>query len=226
MNETNRALLLVGSPRGSKSTSKALGTYLLDKLRSGGFETADLHIQTSMRSEESQARLLELVGAGDLLVLAFPLYIDSLPATVIEALELLAKQRKSIAPSKTQRLAVIVNNGFPEATQNSTALAICKRFAVETGIEWAGGLGLGGGGPIEGKPLEDAGFVARNVRKSLDMAARDLLEGKAVSEEATKLMAKPLIPKWLYLIAANYGWKKQAKACGTQDKLYDQKSST
>ena len=161
-----------------------------------------------------------------MLVLAFPLYIDSLPAPVIAALELIAKQRKSNPSSKTQRLAVIVNNGFPEATQNNTALAICKRFAVETGVEWAGGLSLGGGGPIEGKSLKDAGFLARNVRKALDLAANDLLEGRAVSWEAVDLMGKPLVPKWLYLFVANYGWKKQAKAYCAQDRLYEKQPKT
>jgi hypothetical protein len=35
-------------------------------------------------------------------------------------------------------------------------------------------------------------------------------------------MAKPLIQKWLYLFMGNRGWKKQAKANGAQDKLYNQ----
>ena len=165
--------------------------------------------------------MLELVGASDLLVLAFPLYIDSLPAQLIAAFEKIAVQRKNAASPKTQELVVIVNNGFPESAQNATALAICRQFALETGIEWVGGLSLGGGGVINGSSLEEAGFVARNIRKALDFAARDLLEGKVVSRQAVDLMAKPAIPRWLYLFASNRAWKKQAKACGVEDKLYN-----
>lgn len=45
----------------------------------------------------------------------------------------------------------IVNSGFPEAFHNDTALAILRRFAAETGFQWAGGLALGGGGTIDKK---------------------------------------------------------------------------
>jgi hypothetical protein len=168
--------------------------------------------------------MLELVNASDLLILAFPLYVDCLPAAVILDLELIAQQRKGAESPKSQKLVAIVNNGFPEASQNNTALAICKRFATEANIDWAGGLSLGGGGAIGGNPLDKAGFIARNVRKALDLAAKDLLEGRPVSKEAVDLMAKPMVPKWLYLAIGNREWKKQAKAYGIQDKLYNQPS--
>jgi hypothetical protein len=142
MSQKKQALLLIGSPRGFKSNSKLLGGYLLGKLGSG-YEAEELHIQAAMRSETARAQMLEKVSASDLLILALPLYIDSLPASVIAALELIAKQRKDDS-SKNQRMVAIVNSGFPEASQNNTALAICRRFAAEADIEWAGGLGLGG----------------------------------------------------------------------------------
>lgn len=199
MESRRRALLLVGSPKGNQSTSQTLGTYLLGKLADGSFETQTAHIQTLMHSAEGQLALLELVKASDLVVLAFPLYVDSLPAPVISALEQIAQQKAASAMPKKQTFVAIVNNGFPEASQNSTALAICKRFAFEAQFEWAGGLSLGGGGAIGGNPLDKAGFMARNVRKSLDLAAKELLEGKPVSKEAVDLMGKPMVPKWLYL---------------------------
>lgn len=223
MNQTKQALLLVGSPRGFKSTSASLGRYLLEKLE-GSFVFEEVHVQASMSSQSAQAKMLTKARDSDLLVLAFPLYIDCLPASVIAMLELLAAQRKNAFTSKKQRFVAIVNNGFPEASQNLTALAICRRFAFEAGIEWAGGLSLGGGGAIAGNKLEDAGSMVRNVRKALELAALDLLQGKAVSDQAVNLMAKPLIPKWMYLFFGNRGWKKQAKAYGVEDQLYCQKT--
>lgn len=220
-----KALLLIGSPRGFKSTSASLGTYLVDKLVSG-FETEQIHVQAAMRSEASQLEMLQKASGSELLILAFPLYIDCLPACVIKALELIANQRKKVDSAGKQQLLAIVNNGFPEASQNNTALAICRRFAFETGIEWSGGLSLGGGGAIAGNKLEDMGVMTKNVRKALDLAAKDLLEGKAVSSEAVDLMAKSLIQKWLYLFVGNRGWKKQAKAYGTQDKLYSRQQNS
>ena len=218
MDFPKRALLLVGSPKASESTSAALGTYLLGKLQ-GNFDGQEAYIQTLMRTPEGQVAMLELVKASDLLVLAFPLYVDSLPAAVISALGLIAQQRKSADTPRSQKLVAIVNNGFPEAAQNNTALAICRRFCTETGIDWAGGLSLGGGGAISGKPLSEAGFLARNVKKSLDLAAACLLDGKPVSQEAVDLMAKPAVPRWLYLMMSNRGFRQLAKANGAEKQL-------
>ena len=175
-----------------------------------------------MRSPEGQGAMLEMVKVSDIVILAFPLYVDSLPAAAVAALELIAKQQRDSKPSKKQRLVAIVNNGFPEPSQNNTAIAICKQFAAEANFEWAGGISLGGGGAIGGSPLAEAGFIARNVRKSLDLAATNLLEDKPVSKKAVDLMAKPMVPKWLYLMIGNRNWKKEAKKLGTQDKLYNQ----
>ena len=222
MNSKSRfALFLVGSPRGFSSTSATLGTYLLDRMKARGFETEKLHIQTAMRSAEGKQNLVTQASNCDVLLLAFPLFADSLPAPVIATLEMLAEQRKKDASSKIQLLMTIVNNGFPEAQQNAIAVQICRRFAKEAGLKWAGGLSLGGGGAINGVPLEKAGFVARNAKKALDYAANDLIEGRAISKQAVELMVKPSIPRWLYLWMSNRGWKQQAKACGAEDRLYD-----
>ena len=220
MDLPKHVLLLVGSPKAFNSTSESLA-YLLKKLEENGFDVQKGRIRTLMGSPEGQQAMLELVKASDIVVLAFPLYVDSLPAVVIAALELVAVQRQSETTPKSLRLVAIVNNGFPEASQNSTALAICKQFCNEVKVEWAGGLSLGGGGPIGGKPLEERGFIARNVRKSLDLAAADLVEGRVISQQAVDLMAKQMIPKWLYLWMGNRGWRRWAKSVGTQDKLYD-----
>ncbi|MGD0643392.1 MAG: hypothetical protein ABSA75_00625 [Candidatus Bathyarchaeia archaeon] len=222
MSGPKQALLLWGSPRTSNSNSESLGNYLLGKLNIGGHKTEKVQVQASMRSKEIQAKMLEQFSASDLLVFSFPLYMDSLLAPVIAALELMAKQRKTSAFPKTQRLVTIIHNGLLEASQSSNALAICRRFAFETGIDWAGGLCLGGGEAIGGKPLENAGFLWRNARKALNLVAKDLLEGKAVSGQAVNLMAKPFAPAWLYVFLANRTWKKRAKAFGMQDKLCDQ----
>ena len=85
-----RVLLLVGSPRTHKSTSHALGSYLLDQMAARGVQTDIIHIYTVLKSPEKMRLLLEKLDAADLAVLAFPLYVDSLPAPVILLLERIA----------------------------------------------------------------------------------------------------------------------------------------
>jgi len=221
MKEPNRVLLLVGSPRGPKSTSESLGAHLLLKLHGYGLKTEKVYIHTSMKSDEDCASLLQAVDSSDLLVLAFPLYVDSLPSPVIAALELIAEHRKASKKPKRQKLVAISNSGFPEARQSDTALAICRRFASETGLEWAGGLAFGEGEAIGGTPLENAGGMVRNVKRALDLTATALAEDKPVPEEAKGLMAKHIVPIWMYVWFAGRRWKRKAKKHGAQNKLHD-----
>jgi hypothetical protein len=155
------------------------------------------------------------------LVIAFPLYVDSLPYLVIRAMEHIARHRQARGEGKSQRLVSIANCGFPEAHQNDTALAICRQFAREAGFEWAGGLALGGGEAINGKSLSQVKGMARNVIKSLDLTADALAEGQMVPQEAVGAMATPITPAWAYALLGGMGWKRRAKKHGAQKKLRD-----
>ena len=95
------AVLLVGSPRTKKSTSASLGGYLFERLESLGVKTQTIQIYTSINSKERMKAMYEAIDNTELVVLAFPLYVDSLPTPVIAALERIAasSQRESIPPS-------------------------------------------------------------------------------------------------------------------------------
>jgi len=210
-----RAALLVGSPRTSKSTSAALGGYLMEQLAARGVETETLQIYTQFNSAEHVKQALEKLDRADLVVLAFPLYVDSLPAPVIAALEKIAAHGKT-----SQRFAAIANCGFPEAHHNDTALAICEEFAAQTGMTWLGSLSLGAGeGMVHGKPLNELGGQGASFRKSLDLAAVALVEGNPIPQAARDLFAKPLIPVWMYKLFGGMGWKQSAKKYGMQKSL-------
>jgi hypothetical protein len=217
---SRKALLFIGSPHGFNSSSNSLGSYLLDKLQSGGYETSKIHAQAAVHNQEKQAEMLAQVADSDLLILAFPLYVDSLPSGLILALEKIAEDRKKTEPTKHTGVLAIVNNGFPDSKQNATAIAICKQFANETGFEWVGGLAMGAGAMIGGMPLEKAPMM-KNVKKSLDLTAQSLLEGSTVPDEAIELIGKTPMPKFVMTMFANMGWKNMAKPYGNQKKLRD-----
>lgn len=208
---TRRAVLLVGSPKTRKSTSASLGGYLMAQLEKRGIETDTIQIYTNFNSPTRTARALEKIEAADLVVLAFPLYVDSLPAPTTAALETIARHRAGRSDGK--RFAAIANCGFPEAAHNDTALAICAQFAQESGYTWLGGLSLGGGqGIVNGVPLEDLGGRAAQIRAALDMAAQALTEGESIPQTARDLLAKPVIPNWLYVLMGQIGWSMQARS--------------
>jgi multimeric flavodoxin WrbA len=225
LSKIRSALLLVGSPRTKKSTSHSLGSYLFEQFGTHNIPTKTIHIHTSIRSSERMKTLLEAVDAADLVVLAFPLYVDSLPAPTIEALERIAAQRAShlgTNPQQTHRqlFAAISNCGFPEAHHNATALAICANFAWRAGFNWGGSLALGAGeGMIHGTPLNELDGRVIPLKKALDLAAKALSQGMAIPQEAQDLLAKPFVPSWMYRWMGIYGWRQQAKQYGMERSL-------
>lgn len=226
-----RALLLVGSPKTRMSTSNSLGSYLFEQLQAQSIQTETIYLHTVIRSPARMKALLEAVQAADLVTLAFPLYVDALPAPVVEALERIAAHRKGQegTGSHRQLFAAIANCGFPEAGHNVVALAICERFAHEAGFEWAGSLALGGGqGVVNGMPLSELDGRVNSLKMALEQAAEALAQGHSIPQSAQENLARPVIPSWLYRLVGGIGWRQQAKRYGAQELLkrrpYEQKT--
>ncbi len=219
-----RALLIVGSPKvKSPSTSAVLGGYVLEQLKQRGWETESLTLRVNLLNGEGQTEFLAAVDRANLILLVFPLYIDSLPFLMMKSLEVMA-EHLSINPQKRpKRLLAIANNGFPEAHHNAVALGICRQFAADTGMVWSGGLALGagealfGGLPIEGN--ERAGRPpVKHIIQALELVSAALADGQMIPPEAAKLMAKTPIPfmpsslwRWLFIKIANQRWRSIAK---------------
>jgi hypothetical protein len=207
---TQRAVLLVGSPRPpGQCVSEPLARYLAEQLAGRGV-AASLWRATRTCKEPGMRQLLQAVDRADLFVVASPVYVDSLPYLVMRALERIAEHRHEVAEPHECAMLAIVNCGFPEARHTTVALDICRIFAGRARLSWTGGLGLGGGGAITGRPLQQLGWYARNVRRSLDLAADALLAGRPLPAEAEALMARPLMPERVYTLIASLGWYKDA----------------
>jgi len=223
MSEAKRVLLLVGSARRPQSTSETLGAYLLKRLGEQGWEAETVLLHRAVQSEDKRQALLAQAERADVIVLAFPLYVDGLPATVVRALELIHEHRAEGARRSDQRLLAIVNCGFPEAKHNHMAVAICRQFAQQADFEWLGGLILGGGGvigggAISGRPLEEVG-AAHQVVRALDLAASAIAAGEPLPPKATEAFSKPVIPAWAYRWMGWLGWRLEARRNGVLGRL-------
>ena len=214
--EMRRALLLIGSPKTRKSTSNTLGAYLFEQLSAQSIQTETIYLHTVLRNPQKMQTLLDALDAADLVTLAFPLYVDTLPAPVIEALECISAHRKGQNRSRRQLFSAIANCGFPEAFQCNTALANCELFAQQTGFSWAGGLALGAGHMLNGIPLVEGGGMTMLMRQALDLAAIALAQGQVIPQAARDGLAKPVIPHWLYRLSGWWRWNQQAKANGAK----------
>jgi len=213
-----RALLLVGSPKVKRpSTSGVLGGFLLERLAQHGWETQSWTLRAALRRQEEQAKLLAAVDSADLLILAFPLYIDSLPFLVTKALQVIEKHRLENPNRRPQSLVAVSNNGFIDAQQNHVALAICHQFAKQSEITWAGALAMGAGEALSsGQPLRHP--LARHAIKALSLAGEALGEGRPVPVEAMALIGKSPFPyalwRWLFARVGTSSFQRQASVNG------------
>lgn len=226
MNSIERAVLLVGSAkRDGESTSEALGSYLMTKLNGHGVATSTFAVHRVLRTPDRTAALLAAVEGCDLLVLAFPLYVDTLPSLATQMLETIAAHRRQVQPGCKPWFLAIANCGFPEAEHNDVALAICEQFAAEAEMRWAGGLAVGAGGAIHGDAVQERSMT-HNVARALDLTAAALAADQPAPAQAITLMRTPMMPAKLYTFMGNLGWHRMAQLNGVWRRLGDRPFST
>ncbi|MBS1158139.1 MAG: NADPH-dependent reductase [Proteobacteria bacterium] len=208
------ASILIGSarPKG-QSTSESLARGLAAGLERAGVKTSLVRAISFVKDGHRADKALATLLGGELLVIAAPLYVDALPSLATHALERLGEQLGS-QPHQVKSVVGIINCGFPEAVHNRTALRILRAFAQASGLNWGGGLAMGAGEILHGKPLSAARFVMRAQSRALALAARDLAAGRGISPEASQQMARPLLPAFLFRWVAPFKWILQARSYG------------
>ena len=196
MNKT--FIAMVGSPR-PHSTSGYFAQYLVDGLVGRGWQAQSLRSARRYANRPSGRPWRRPSVEADAVTIVTPLYVDSVPAELIAALERLVKARRG----RPGRLSAVVNCGFAEAHQNDVALDIYRLFARDAGLHWSGGLAIGGGGMFAGKPLKEQGRAARHITTAFDEAIAALDAGRDIPESATTGIRRPAISAWVYFAMAN-----------------------
>jgi hypothetical protein len=214
----SRALLLVGSPKPGKSASRTFAEAVGTRLEALGLDARIERITPTLGDEARLGELIAAIAESDLVVLAFPVYWDSLPAPVLGVLEAWATAAAdgSIRPAP-RRLAVLTQCGFPEASHCQVAVDICRLFAKKNGVAWSGALAFGMGGAIEGGSVEQSPLRPR--LSALDEAVASLAVGEAIPDSSRESFARPLAPAWMYPLLGTWLWSRQAKKRGCTEPL-------
>lgn len=149
------------------------------------------------------------IGEYDVLIFAFPLYVDAIPSHLLSCLiELegcLAKAKKDTV------VYAIVNCGFYEGQQNRLALAMMENWCDRAGLKWGQGIGIGAGGILAGNnniPLGQG--PNKNLGKALSTLVHNVLH--LGSDETIFITAN--FPKVAYKLAAEWNWRQAAKLNG------------
>ena len=98
-----------------------------------------LHLRTPA-DHEPILRALEDAGK---VVFVAPLYVDSVPSHVLPFLREMEKYCRE--NGLKLKVYVIANNGFIEGKQNEPLMRVVENFCARGGLEWCGGIGIGGG---------------------------------------------------------------------------------
>jgi len=196
---SKKVLLLVGSPRKTHSTSYSLGSYLGGRLAEKGYEQEVKCLYDYVEDGSKLPELMAAVNNSDFITFAYPLYIDSFPAGIIDIMEYVAVQRETVSGPAKPRFLCIVNTGYPEVRQSDNVLKSTRVFADKCGFKWYGSLVVGGGPLIDAKAVKEVGFLAGKLVKSLDLIAEAIAKGEEVLDPELGSRARLAIPNAAYV---------------------------
>lgn len=125
--------IINGSPKFGESTSELLIKYLLQEMGECNAQVFKCALQTTE---------LARIASSDVLVLVFPLYVDSIPSQLLQLLIIL-EELKNL--NHDMMVYCIVNNGFFEGTQNYIAIQQIKNWCAAADLNWGQGVGIGAG---------------------------------------------------------------------------------
>lgn len=200
--------MISGSPKTSCSASEELLRELKECLK-GDVIYKDYRFNKIQIVEGST---IEELGECDALVFSFPLYVDGIPAHLLSCL--IELYNAGIA-NKDIIVYGISNAGFYEGKQNSIALGILENWCARVGLKWGGGVGVGGGGGL--LQMENIP-IGKGMKSSLGKAFTKLGESIINATTIENIYISMNLPRWLYKIMAEIGWKSQFKETGDKTK--------
>ncbi|MDE6020382.1 MAG: hypothetical protein K2H01_05205 [Ruminococcus sp.] len=131
-----KTVMINASPKKKMSVSSYF--LFLQRLFVGGKV-----IKEKLRNKGDHKRLLETVSEADSIVFCLPLYVDGVPSHVLMFLKELEQYCRE--NSLDLNVYVISNGGFIEGNQNRVLMQVFENFCNRSGINWCGGIGIGGG---------------------------------------------------------------------------------
>lgn len=201
--------LINGSPKVKYSSSECV-LQALKSLLPKEHEVMEYHFRMSNLSEFN----LEQIRESDILVFAFPLYVDGIPSHLINCLYQIERFFKT-KPLREITVYAIVNCGFYEGKQNVIALEMIKNWCEKTKLNWGQGIGIGGGGML---PMLAGLPDGKGPKKNLSKALKTIANSIAIGVTEDDIFISPNFPRFAYKLAAEMGWRKQIKENGLRGK--------
>jgi NAD(P)H-dependent FMN reductase len=215
-----KRLLLNGSPRGKDANSRRILGWIAQGLEPAG-DTAPSVVD--LAPDPTRPEVLEAFLNAEEVVLALPLYTDSMPGMVKGFLEAiaLADRRRLLG----KRVAFVVQSGFPEGIHTEALGAYLTRLCQRLGYVHLGTLRKGG---VEGIRMMPPRSVAKIAARFVE-AGRELGTRGSFSPELLRAMAAPRTFGWFARAIIrvlgptdllNFYWNRMLKQHGAYERRF------
>ncbi len=199
--------IINGSPKESKSTSELLIGYLMPFIKGNEIITYNV-----CKTDFSKTQFLQ-IQSSEVLIFAFPLYIDSINSLL---LRFLIELQKREFRNKNINVYCIINNGFYEGRQNHVAADIMKNWCKAAGLIYGQTLGVGAG---EMLPFLKDIPLGYGPNKNIGIALQKLSQNILSLTQGEDLFIAPNWPRFLWKIQASLCfWYPRAKKNGLKRK--------
>jgi hypothetical protein len=198
---------------GSQKSGESNSGVLLDRLNDLIKNKHDVKIFKSgflpMKNE-----ILKEIVSGDIIILSFPIFGDSIPS---HTLKMLTDLEAVIKSEQSTHLIIyaMVNCGFYEGKQNHIAFEIIKHWCEHSGVKFGGGIGQGAGemlGQLKHLPLEKSPF------NNLSRALQTMTEKIDQKETFEVVYLNPYFPRFLWKFMGERHWLNLAEKNGLAKK--------
>lgn len=210
--------IINASPKEKESASKLILNYLIARL-SPVAQVETYHIN----GRKAIDTIIPQIFNADAVVIAIPLYMDSLPSHLLEPLVEMERYTKNNNLVHKPVVYVIVNGGFYEGRNSLIAINMMKHWCKKAQLPWGQALGIGGGdmySGLSGLPIGKG--PSRNLGNALDKMAETINE---LGVEET-MLSSPNIPRLAWRMGASIlVWNKRGKANGLSKQDLKQKNT-
>lgn len=198
-----------GSPKAKDSASESVLKTLI-KL----FAANHMISEYNFRTPQLDNKEIEQIAECNVIVVAFPLYVDGIPSHLISCLYKMETFFKA-NPNHNIKVYALANCGFYEGNQNLAALEMVKNWCEKAGISWGQGIGIGGGGMLSMLSNIPEG---QGPKKNLCLALKNLANNISTNSSAENIFISPNFPRFAYKIGGDAGWRQQIKSNGLRRK--------